>query len=211
MLGVQRGDRAAASSRATRAPPRESVGGDPRALAVRLRGRPRHRDARRREGASRCPRCSSYGSVIFRELRGGLRVPARRAARGRGAGEHPADGQPPVPVRPGAQAARDRARGAEEPAREVLRDALTRLRPSTAWSACTLALRGHARRGRGAGARGLPRSPRATAACRAGAENGQRGYALTFAIAYIRDFMMNHHVLAESFETVGAVDRSASR
>ena len=34
-----------------------------------------------------------------------------------------------------------------------------------------------------------------------GAENGQRGYALTFAIAYIRDFMMSHHVLAESFET----------
>jgi len=34
-----------------------------------------------------------------------------------------------------------------------------------------------------------------------GAENGQRGYALTFAIAYIRDFMMHHHVLAESFET----------
>jgi len=34
-----------------------------------------------------------------------------------------------------------------------------------------------------------------------GAENGQRGYALTFAIAYIRDFMMHHHVVAESFET----------
>lgn len=34
-----------------------------------------------------------------------------------------------------------------------------------------------------------------------GAENGQRGYALTFAIAYIRDFMLDHHVLAESFET----------
>jgi alkyldihydroxyacetonephosphate synthase len=37
-----------------------------------------------------------------------------------------------------------------------------------------------------------------------GAENGQRGYALTFAIAYIRDFMMSHHVLAESFETAVA-------
>jgi len=34
-----------------------------------------------------------------------------------------------------------------------------------------------------------------------GSENGQRGYALTFAIAYIRDFMLDHHVLAESFET----------
>ncbi len=36
---------------------------------------------------------------------------------------------------------------------------------------------------------------------KAGGENGERGYQLTFAIAYIRDFMMNHWVIAESFET----------
>ena len=36
---------------------------------------------------------------------------------------------------------------------------------------------------------------------RAGAENGKRGYELTFAIAYIRDFMMDQYLLAESFET----------
>ncbi len=35
----------------------------------------------------------------------------------------------------------------------------------------------------------------------AGAENGKRGYELTFAIAYIRDFVMDHYLLAESFET----------
>ena len=35
----------------------------------------------------------------------------------------------------------------------------------------------------------------------AGAENGERGYALTFGIAYIRDWIMNHWMLAESFET----------
>ena len=35
----------------------------------------------------------------------------------------------------------------------------------------------------------------------AGAENGIRGYFLTFMIAYIRDFMMEHHFIAESFET----------
>ena len=34
-----------------------------------------------------------------------------------------------------------------------------------------------------------------------GAENGRRGYQLTFAIAYIRDFVMGHWVLGESFET----------
>jgi alkyldihydroxyacetonephosphate synthase len=36
---------------------------------------------------------------------------------------------------------------------------------------------------------------------RAGSSNGARGYQLTFGIAYIRDFLMKHGVLAESFET----------
>ena len=35
----------------------------------------------------------------------------------------------------------------------------------------------------------------------AGSANGARGYQVTFGIAYIRDFVMNHYVLAESFET----------
>lgn len=34
-----------------------------------------------------------------------------------------------------------------------------------------------------------------------GSENGERGYQLTFSIAYIRDFMLTHHIIAESFET----------
>jgi len=34
-----------------------------------------------------------------------------------------------------------------------------------------------------------------------GAENGRRGYMLTFGIAYIRDFVLRHHILGESFET----------
>jgi alkyldihydroxyacetonephosphate synthase len=34
-----------------------------------------------------------------------------------------------------------------------------------------------------------------------GAENGKRGYMLTFGIAYIRDFVLAHHILGESFET----------
>jgi alkyldihydroxyacetonephosphate synthase len=36
---------------------------------------------------------------------------------------------------------------------------------------------------------------------RAGAENGTRGYQLTFGIAYLRDFVMRHWILGESFET----------
>ena len=36
---------------------------------------------------------------------------------------------------------------------------------------------------------------------KAGPENGRRGYQLTFSIAYIRDFLMNYYIIAESFET----------
>lgn len=36
---------------------------------------------------------------------------------------------------------------------------------------------------------------------KAGAENGRRGYQLIFSIAYIRDFLMNYYIIAESFET----------
>lgn len=36
---------------------------------------------------------------------------------------------------------------------------------------------------------------------KAGGDNGRRGYQLTYSIAYIRDFLMNHYIIAESFET----------
>ena len=36
---------------------------------------------------------------------------------------------------------------------------------------------------------------------RAGPENGIRGYFLTFVVAYLRDYMMEHKSIAESFET----------
>ena len=51
------------------------------------------------------------------------------------------------------------------------------------------------------------RIARAHGGFRAGPENGRRGYQLTFSIAYIRDFVMNHWVLAESFETSMPWDR----
>ena len=34
-----------------------------------------------------------------------------------------------------------------------------------------------------------------------GAENGIKGYQLTYMIAYIRDFCLENNVIAESFET----------
>ena len=36
---------------------------------------------------------------------------------------------------------------------------------------------------------------------KAGSEGGRRGYQLTYSIAYIRDFLMNYYIIAESFET----------
>ena len=42
----------------------------------------------------------------------------------------------------------------------------------------------------------------------AGAENGKRGYQLTYGIAYIRDFVMRHNIIAESFETSVPWDRA---
>lgn len=52
----------------------------------------------------------------------------------------------------------------------------------------------------------------------AGAENGRKGYQLTFGIAYLRDFVMDMGLLAESFETtvswtdvVALIDRTRAR
>lgn len=36
---------------------------------------------------------------------------------------------------------------------------------------------------------------------KAGSENGEKGYELTFGIAYLRDWIMKHYLLGESFET----------
>jgi len=66
--------------------------------------------------------------------------------------------------------------------------------------ACTLLYEGSAEQvGREESA--VRRIARRHGGMRAGAENGRRGYQLTYGIAYIRDFVMKHHILAESFET----------
>lgn len=44
----------------------------------------------------------------------------------------------------------------------------------------------------------------------AGGTNGERGYMLTFVIAYIRDFALDFNVLAESFETSVSWNRTLS-
>lgn len=44
----------------------------------------------------------------------------------------------------------------------------------------------------------------------AGEKNGERGYTLTFVIAYIRDFALEFKIFAESFETSVPWDRALS-
>lgn len=66
--------------------------------------------------------------------------------------------------------------------------------------ACTLLYEG-ARRQVEAEEEAVLRIARRHGGIRAGAENGRRGYQLTFGIAYIRDFVMKHYILGESFET----------
>jgi alkyldihydroxyacetonephosphate synthase len=67
-------------------------------------------------------------------------------------------------------------------------------------TACTLVFEGSAAQVR-AEERVLYRLAKKHGGVPAGAENGRRGYQLTFGIAYIRDFVLKHYVLAESFET----------
>jgi alkyldihydroxyacetonephosphate synthase len=66
--------------------------------------------------------------------------------------------------------------------------------------ACTLVFEG-SRREVEAQEAAVARIARRHGAMRAGAENGQRGYQLTFGIAYLRDFVMKFHIVGESFET----------
>lgn len=66
--------------------------------------------------------------------------------------------------------------------------------------ACTLVYEGSRERVAGE-ERAVSRLARRHGGMRAGSENGKKGYQLTFGIAYLRDFIMKHYILAESFET----------
>jgi alkyldihydroxyacetonephosphate synthase len=66
--------------------------------------------------------------------------------------------------------------------------------------ACTLVYEGSAEQVK-AEEKGVHRLARRHGGMRAGAENGKKGYQLTFGIAYFRDFIMKHYILGESFET----------
>ena len=72
--------------------------------------------------------------------------------------------------------------------------------------ACTLLFEGRRREVAGQQS-AVSRIARRHGGMKSGGENGRRGYQLTFSIAYIRDFVMNHYLLGESFETSVPWDR----
>ncbi|HEY9385228.1 MAG TPA: FAD-binding oxidoreductase [Gemmatimonadales bacterium] len=100
------------------------------------------------------------------------------------------------------QTLKPRARGARGLQRKLERLVVTRLRGFAPGQmvACTLVYEGSREEVRQQQA-AVQRLARRHQGMRAGAENGKRGYQLTFGIAYLRDFVMRHYVLGESFET----------
>ncbi|TMA36020.1 MAG: FAD-binding oxidoreductase [Deltaproteobacteria bacterium] len=180
------------------APPRESVGGDPARWLLGSEGRLGIVTSAVVK-VHPLPELSKHGSVIFREFAAGMAF-LRDVQR---AGVAPASirlmdnlqfqfGQALKPHKRGAAALKSRLEKGY-----VLRVAGF---SADRMVACTLLFEGT----RGevtAQERAVYRLAKRHGGIRGGAENGRRGYALTFAIAYIRDFMMHHHVLAESFET----------
>jgi alkyldihydroxyacetonephosphate synthase len=94
------------------------------------------------------------------------------------------------------------ARGLKALARKAEKLVVTRLKgfEPERMVACTLLYEG-TRRQTAEEEAAVRRIARRHGGLRAGAENGRRGYQLTFGIAYIRDFVMKHYILGESFET----------
>ena len=119
------------------------------------------------------------------------------------------EGTPPASVRlvdnlqfQLSQTLKPRATGANALRRKAERFLVTRLRgfQPDRMVACTLVYEG-TRREVEAQETLVRRLARRHGGMRAGAENGRRGYQLTFGIAYLRDFVMRHWILGESFET----------
>jgi alkyldihydroxyacetonephosphate synthase len=100
------------------------------------------------------------------------------------------------------QTLKPRAEGVAALKRRLERFVVTRLRGfhPTGMVACTLVYEG-SRQEVETQERTVGRLMRKHRGMHAGAENGRRGYQLTFGIAYLRDFVMRHWILGESFET----------
>lgn len=106
------------------------------------------------------------------------------------------------------QALRPAARGAARWTSRLQRVWLTRVLgfDPSALAACTVVMEGTPQQVRDE-ARALRAVAKPFRAVWAGAGNGRRGYALTFAIAYLRDFFSQFGIVGESFETSVPWDR----
>ena len=183
------------------APPRESVGGDPARWLIGSEGRLGIATSAVVK-VRPLPELSKHGSVIFREFESGMAF-LRDVQR---------EGCAPASIRlmdnlqfQFGQALKPRKSGLAALVSRLEKLYVLRVAGFAVdrMVACTLLFEG-TRAEVAAQERAVYRLAKRHGGIAGGAENGRRGYALTFAIAYIRDFMMHHHVLAESFETAVA-------
>jgi alkyldihydroxyacetonephosphate synthase len=180
------------------AAPRESVGSDPTRWMLGSEGR-LGIVTRAVVKIFPLPAVRRFGSVLFRDFETGFAF-LRDAQRA---------GVAPASIRlmdnlqfQFGQAVRPRREGLEVLKSRLERAFVTRVRGFQVdkMVACTLLFEGSAEEV-AAQERAVYRLAKRQGGLKAGGSNGERGYQLTFAIAYIRDFMMRHWVLGESFET----------
>jgi alkyldihydroxyacetonephosphate synthase len=145
------------------------------------------------------PECQAYDSVLFPDFDAGFAFLRDLTCRG------------PVPASVRlvdnlqfqfSQKLKPRAAGVTAMRRRAERWFVTRVRgfDPRRMVACTLAHEGSA--SQVAAERATVRTlARRHGGLRAGADNGRKGYELTFSIAYLRDFIMPLWILGESFET----------
>jgi len=182
----------------SQAPARESAGGDPARWLLSSEGRLGIVTSAVVKVFPR-PETQRFGSLLFRDFESG--VAFMHAVR--------RSGQIPASIRlldhvqfELGQALRPVRRGFAKLRSDLEKFYVTRVRgfSEDRLAVCTLLFEGTADQ-----VRAQERSTYALAArhggLRAGSENGRRGYSLTFAIAYVRDFLNTQHIIAESFET----------
>jgi alkyldihydroxyacetonephosphate synthase len=145
------------------------------------------------------PEVQVYGSVAFPDFESGVHFLR----------ELTHTSEPPASVRlvdnlqfQLSQTLKGRKRGAKKWLSTLQKWLVTRVKgfDPARMTACTLVFEG-GRREVAEQQRNVYRIASRYGGIKAGAENGARGYQLTFGIAYIRDWIMNHFLLGESFET----------
>jgi alkyldihydroxyacetonephosphate synthase len=178
--------------------PRESVGGDPARWLLGSEGRLGIITAATLK-IFPLPEIRRFDSVLFKSFEDGFAfVRAAQSTRSLPASIRLMDnlqfqfGQALKPARTGLSALKSRL--------EKLYVLNVRGFDKNEMVACTLLYEGNSEEV-AAQKRCIDRLAREHGGLKSGSENGERGYQLTFAIAYIRDFMMSHHIIAESFET----------